>query len=139
MALIKKSELAEKLGVSRPYISKLIREGKLKVIDGLVDENALEVYKTLKEQIFEAKLCNQLIKNDILRMKVKDKESRLIPREHVNEALTRMGKKILDAFSEMIDRVSPIIATTNSDTEVYNLLTNEIRATLTKICENARR
>ena len=29
MALIKKSELADKLGVSRAYISKLIREGKI--------------------------------------------------------------------------------------------------------------
>jgi excisionase family DNA binding protein len=30
MALMKKSELAQKLGVSRAYISKLIKEGKLK-------------------------------------------------------------------------------------------------------------
>ena len=30
MALMKKSELAQKLRVSRAYISKLIKEGKLK-------------------------------------------------------------------------------------------------------------
>lgn len=67
MALMKKSELAQKLGVSRAYISKLIKEGKLKEQGKLVDDESLNRYKSLKEQLLEAKLHNEELKGELLR------------------------------------------------------------------------
>ncbi|MBR1735289.1 MAG: hypothetical protein IJ730_07640, partial [Alphaproteobacteria bacterium] len=79
MALMKKSELAQKLGVSRAYISKLIKEGKLKKQG--VDDESLNRYKSLKDQLLEAKLHNEELKGELLRGRVKESESKYIPRK----------------------------------------------------------
>ena len=81
MALMKKSELAQKLGVSRAYISKLIKEGKLKEHGKLVDDESLNRYKSLKDQLLEAKLHNEELKGELLRSRVKKIESKYIPRK----------------------------------------------------------
>lgn len=64
MALMKKSKLAQKLCVSRAYISKFIREGKLK--EQGVDNESLNRDKSLKDQL-EAKLHNEELKGKLLR------------------------------------------------------------------------
>ena len=135
MALIRKSELADKMGVSRAYISKLIREGKIEVVDGLVDENALQEYTDLKEQLLEVRLQNELLKGDILRIKVKEKESRFISKEEVRATLEHQKQKLWKMSEKLIDKLSPMIANMSSAAKINEIMSREIRDALIKFCE----
>ena len=87
MALMRKVELARKLGVSKAYISKLIKQGRLTDQKGLVDDEPIIQWHDLKEQLLEAKLQNETLKGDLLKATVKEKMSKLIPASAVKECL----------------------------------------------------
>ena len=70
MALMRKVELARKLGVSKAYISKLIKQGRLTDQNGLVDDEPIIQWHDLKEQLLEAKLQNETLKGDLLKATV---------------------------------------------------------------------
>ncbi|MDR1390970.1 MAG: hypothetical protein LBI95_01175 [Holosporales bacterium] len=70
MALIKKTEYARKQGVSRSYVSKLIKQGKIALCDGLIDEDKMTARTDLKRQLLEAKINNEIFKGQILKAKI---------------------------------------------------------------------
>ena len=65
MALMRKVELARKLGVSKAYISKLIKQGRLIDQNGLVDDESIIQWRNLKQQLLAAKLQNEILKGDL--------------------------------------------------------------------------
>ena len=106
MALMKKSELSQKLGVSRAYISKLIKEGKLKEYGKLVDDESLNRYKSLKDQLLEAKLHNEELKGELLRGRVKEIESKYIPRKEAIAVFEERANTVRNAVLKIPDRVA---------------------------------
>ncbi|MCR4555357.1 MAG: hypothetical protein K5766_00900 [Alphaproteobacteria bacterium] len=92
MTLMKKAELARKLGVSKVYISKLIKQGRLVDQNGLVDDEEIIRWRDLKEQLLKVKLQNEILKGDLLRAMVKERMSKLIPASAMKECLERKGK-----------------------------------------------
>ena len=62
MALMRKIELSRKLGVSKAYISKLIKQGRLTDQNGLVDDEPIIRWRNLKEQLLKAKLQNEILR-----------------------------------------------------------------------------
>ena len=138
MALMKKSELAQKLGVSRAYISKLIKEGKLKEHGKLVDDESLNRYKSLKDQLLEAKLHNEELKGELLRSRVKKIESKYIPRKEAIAVFEERANTVRNAVLKIPDRVADAIASMTDIRAINQLLMNEIRATLLQISEGAK-
>ncbi len=135
MTLMRKVELARKLGVSKAYISKLIKQGRLTDQNGLVDDEPIIRWRDLKEQLLEAKLQNEILKGDLLRATVKEKMSKLIPASAVKECLDRKGKQIREAMLQIPTKLSGILARSDKKT-VHRLLSDEIRSTLLRVCEN---
>ena len=136
MALMKKSELAQKLGVSRAYISKLIKEGKLK--EQGVDDESLNRYKSLKDQLLEAKLHNEELKGELLRERVKEIESKYIPRKEAIAVFEERANTVRNAVLKIPDRVADAIALMTDIRAINQLLRDEIRATLFRISEGAK-
>lgn len=101
MALMRKVELARKLGVSKAYISKLIKQGRLIDQNGLVDDESIIQWRNLKEQLFEVKLQNEILKGNLLRATVKERMSKLIPASAMKECLERKGKQIREAMLQI--------------------------------------
>ncbi len=138
MSLMKKSELAQKLGVSRAYISKLIREGKLEVQGNLVDDESLARCKSLKDQLLEARLHNEELKGDLLRSRVKEIESKYIPKKEVLAVFEERMNTVRNAVLKIPDRVADAIASMTDIRAINKLLTDEVRATLLRISEGAK-
>ena len=135
MALMRKVELARKLGVSKAYISKLIKQGRLIDQNGLVDDESIIQWRGLKQQLLEAKLQNEILKGDLLRATVKERMSKLIPASAVKECLERKGKQIREAMLQIPTKLSDTLARKEKRT-IHKLLSDEIRATLFRLCEN---
>ena len=138
MALIKKLELAQKLGVSKACISKLIREGKLKEQGKLIDDESLNRYKNLKDHPLEAKLHNEELKGELLRERVKEIESKYIPRKEAIAVFEERGNTVRNAVLKIPDRVADAIASMTDIRAINQLLMNEVRATLFRISEGAK-
>ena len=135
MALMRKVELARKLGVSKAYISKLIKQGRLTDQNGLVDDEGIIRWRNLKWQLLEAKLQNEILKGDLLRATVKERMSKLIPVSAMKECLKRKGKQIREAMQQIPTKLSDTLARSDERT-IHRLLSDEIRATLLRLCEN---
>ena len=135
MALVRKVELAQKLGVSKAYISKLIKQGRLTDQNGLVDDEGIIRWRNLKWQLLEAKLQNEILKGDLLRATVKERMSKLIPVSAMKECLKRKGKQIREAMQQIPTKLSDTLARSDERT-IHRLLSDEIRATLLRLCEN---
>lgn len=135
MALMKKAELARKLGVSKAYISKLIKQGRLTDQNGLVDDEEIIRWRDLKEQLLKVKLKNEILKGDLLRAIVKERMSKLIPASSMKECLERKGKQIREAMLQIPTKLSDTLARRDERT-IHKLLSDEIRATLLRLCEN---
>lgn len=134
MALIKKVDLAHKLGVSKAYISKLIKDGKLKELDGLVDDKSIIELHDLKQQMLEAKLKNEELKGDLLRLAVKKKLSKYVPASKVRKNWEMKKKELIDAVLQIPTKLSKKLVG-NEEQTIYKLLTDEIRTTLLGLCE----
>ena len=135
MALMRKVELARKLGVSKAYISKLIKQGRLIDQNGLVDDESIIQWRNLKQQLLAAKLQNEILKGDLLRATVKERMSKLIPASAMKECLERKGKQIREAMLQIPTKLSDTLARKEKRT-IHKLLSDEIRATLFRLCEN---
>lgn len=135
MALMKKAELARKLGVSKAYISKLIKQGRLIDQNGLVDDKEIIQWRSLKEQLLKAKLQNEILKGDLLRATVREKMSKLIPASAVKECLERKGKIIREEILKLPGKLCHKIAALGNRDAIHTLLTREIREALLRICE----
>ncbi|MCR4623379.1 MAG: hypothetical protein K5780_01830 [Alphaproteobacteria bacterium] len=138
MSLMKKSELAQRLGVSRAHISKLIRKGKLKERRKLVDDESLNRYKSLKDQLLEEKLHNEELKGKLLRERVKEIESKYIPKKEAIAVFEERANTVRNAMLKIPDRVADAIASMTDISAINKLLTDEVRATLLRISEGAK-
>jgi hypothetical protein len=130
MALIRKSEYARKLGVSRSYVSKLIKQGKIALCDGLIDEDKMTARADLKKQLLEAKINNEIFKGQILKAKIDAILKEYVLAEDVRAAIQAKNRIVRDRLLQIPDRVSSAIASLRDASAIHALLTNEFRNTL---------
>lgn len=148
MALITKSEFARRHGFSKQYVTELIRTGVLQEENGKLEEDDADYALSLKramgrerhaknarkselqELYIKAKLKNEIEKGRILKLEAAEKAQSLIPADQVRETLFRKGRVIRDAFLNLPDRVSSIVATMQDAREIHILLSKEIRTIL---------
>lgn len=155
MSLISQSEWARRQGFSRQYVSKLISEGKVKLINGMISENqantALDIQRNpslpqyrsgessykktenINELFAKARLKNEIERGKLLEAKVKEEIGRLIDAEDVRKTAFAMGRIIRDSILNIPDRVSALIATITDASQIHEILTNELRQVLEEL------
>jgi hypothetical protein len=101
MALIRKSEYACKLGVSRSYVSKLAKQDKIALWNGLIDEDKMNTRADLKKQLLEAKLKNEIFKGQILKAKTDALEREYVSAEDVKKAVQAKNRIIRDTLLQI--------------------------------------
>ncbi|MDR2782092.1 MAG: hypothetical protein LBB21_06625 [Holosporaceae bacterium] len=130
MALISKSEWARRQGFSKSYVSKLIRQGKLSLCNGMIDEDKANAREDLKKQLLKAKLNNEIYKGQIIEAQVNKIAAQYVSAEAVKKVVSARNRVIRDTILKIPDRVSSAIALLKDASEIHFLLTNEIRNTL---------
>lgn len=152
MTYITKSEFARRHGFSKQYVTELIRKGiideeKSGLLNSEKSDQDLFIRRSinqnthkhgsdanrLQELFFQARLQNEIEKGKILKLERAEKEQSLISADKVQETLFRKGRVIRDAFLNLPDRVSSIIATMQDAREIHILLTKEIRTILEEL------
>jgi hypothetical protein len=130
MALISKSEYARRQGFSKSYVSKLIKQGKISVCNGMIDEDKANVRNDLKEQLLEAKLNTEIYKGQILEAQANKIATQYISAEVVKKAVQAKNRIVRDTLLQIPDRVSSAIASLKDASAIHALLMTEIRNTL---------
>jgi hypothetical protein len=155
MALISQSEWARRQGFSRQYVGKLISEGKIKLLDGLIDEAAAnavlksqrdpglplrrngsgtyEKRENMHELLVKTKLKNEIERGKILEARAKTELGQLVSAEVVRNAMFAKGRIIRDGILNVPDRVSSLLATVNDATQIHEILMKELRAVLEEL------
>lgn len=152
MASITKSEFARRHGFSKQYVTELLHEGIIEEeSNGLLDSEKADYdllvkrstrqtirkhdsnNSKLQELFFKARLQNEIEKGKLLKLETAEKEQSLISADKVRETLFKKGRVIRDAFLNLPDRVSSIIATMQDAREIHILLTKEIRIILEEL------
>jgi hypothetical protein len=154
MALISKSAWAKKHGVTKGYVSHLLKQGKIQAVDGLIDEEktdyelsclrnpdlptkrqceVLEDGDSLPVQYLKTKLKNEIERGKLLEAKVKSEMGELISAEKVRQAMFAKGRIIRDGILNVPDRVSSLIATINDASQIHEILMKELREVLEEL------
>lgn len=155
MALITQKEWSKRNGFSPPYVSKLIKKGKIPTVNGLIDEErandimlcivdpnqpAQRKYGTenlknddLHTQFLKIKIKNETEKGKILEAKAKSEIGELISAEEVRNAMFVKGRIVRDGILNVPDRISALLATINDASQIHEILTKELRAVLEEL------
>jgi hypothetical protein len=149
MSLITQSEWARRQGFSKQYVGKLISEGKIKLIDGMIDERSANSVLTrqrdpnlplqrkgggtyeqrddMHDLLVKTKLKNEIERGKLLEAKVKSEMGELISAEKVRNAMFAKGRIIRDGILNVPDRISSLLATINDAAKIHEILTKELR------------
>jgi hypothetical protein len=155
MALIKQSEWARRQGFSKQYVGKLISQGKIKLVDAMIDEksanavlqnqrdpnlpirrNGSSLYEgqsDMHDLLVKTKLKNEIERGKLLEAKVKSETGELISAEKVRQAMFVKGRIIRDGIMNIPDRISSLLANENDAAKIHEILSKEIREALTEL------
>ena len=156
MKLITQSEWARRRGFSRQYVNKLINQGKIRLVDGMIAEDqaqsqitpvnsvinshrdpSLPLYRTcestykntgnINELLARARLKNEIEKGKILEAKAKAEISKLESAEKVRKSAFVKARIVRDKVLDVADRVSETFATIDDSSRIREILEKELR------------
>lgn len=152
MGLITQKEWAKRNGFSPPYVSKLVKKGKIPLVNGLIDEEKVDDIMLcledpgqpaqrkyggvniksddLHRQLLKIKIKNETVKGEMLETRAKTEIAELIPAEEVRKTAFAMGRIIRDGILNVPDRVSALLATIDDASKIHEILTKELRDAL---------
>jgi hypothetical protein len=155
MSLISQTEWAGRQGFSKQYVNKLLKNGKIKLVDGMIDEksanavlqnqrdpnlpirrNGSNSYKNqsdMHDLLVKTKLKNEIERGKLLEAKVKSEIGQLISAEKVRRAMFAKGRIIRDGILNVPDRVSSLIATISDASQIHEILMKELREVLEEL------
>ncbi len=152
MPLITKADWARKHGFSRSYVSKLIRHGKIDVLEnGMLDEfvaNAMlrgskdpdqpirrngERRDDIYELLAKTRLKNEIEKGRLLEAKVKSEIGKLLPIDSVRNAMFAKGRLIRDSLLNIPNRIASVLADETDAGKIHDILLDEIRIVLKEL------
>ncbi len=155
MALISQSEWARRQGFSKQYAAKLIKQGKIHLTDGMIDEytaNAeLEMQRNvdlprqrkghgsyfvrddMHDLLVKTKLKNEIEKGKLIEAEVKEKLGELISMVEVNRVFYAKAKAVRDGILNVPDRISALLASVNDPVEIHKILSKELRQVLEEL------
>lgn len=150
MGFITQAEYARNKGLSKQYISKLVKQGKLQLVDGRIDEESAdeilclsdrgikidddsENTQDLHKRYLKARLKFEENRARILELEREEKEQSLIPVEEVKKTLFTKGRVVRDALLNVPDRVSAELASISDERQIHKILMREITACLEEL------
>jgi hypothetical protein len=155
MSLISQAEWARRQGFSKQYVGKLIAQGKIKLVNGMIDErtaNAVlenqrdpslplrragdgtyEQRNEMHDLLVKTKLKNEIERGKLLEAKVKSEMGELVSAEKVRNAMFAKGRIIRDGMMNIPDRISSLLANENDAAKIHEILSKEIREVLTEL------
>jgi hypothetical protein len=158
MSLITQAEWARRQGFSKQYVGKLIEQGKIKLVDGMIDEksanavlknqrdpnlpirrngsNSYENQSDMHDLLVKTKLKNEIERGKLLEAKVKTEMGQLISAEKVRHAMFAKGRIIRDGILNVPDRVSSLLATISDASQIHEILMKELREVLEELSRN---
>ena len=136
MSLISQSEFARRKGFSRQYVNKLIKKGKIKLINGMIDPRTTLQHKSnegncmttgsIKELLARARLKNEIERGKILEAKAKAEINKLESAEKVKKAAYTKARIVREKVLDVADRVSETLATIDNASQINEILTKEL-------------
>jgi hypothetical protein len=158
MSLISQTEWARRQGFSKQYVGKLVSQGKIKLVDGMIDEksanavlqnqrdpnlpirrngaNSYESQSDMHDLLVKTKLKNEIERGKILEARAKAEIGQLVSLEDVKKVAFARGRVIRDSMLNIPDRISSILATENDASKIHEILTKEIREALEELSRN---
>jgi hypothetical protein len=155
MSLITQSEWARRQGFSKQYVNKLLKSGKIKLVNGMIDEGVANSILTrtrdpnlplqrkgdgtyeqrndMHDLLVKTKLKNEIERGKLLEAKVKSETGELISAEKVRQAMFAKGRIIRDGMMNIPDRISSLLASENDAAKTHEILSREIREVLTEL------
>lgn len=155
MALISQSEWARRQGFSKQYVGKLIKQGKIHLIDGMIDEYTANAELEMRRNVdlprqrknhgsyfiqddmhnllIKTKLKNEIEKGKLIEAEVKEKLGELVSMAEVNRVFYAKAKAVRDGILNVPDRISALLASINDPAEIHKTLTKELRQVLEEL------
>jgi hypothetical protein len=155
MSLISQAEWARRQGFSKQYVNKLLKSGKIKLVNGMIDEGVANSILTrtrdpnlplqrkgggiyeqrddMHDLLVKTKLKNEIERGKLLEAKVKSETGELISAEKVRQAMFAKGRIIRDGMMNIPDRISSLLANENDAAKIHEILSKEIREVLTEL------
>ena len=155
MALISQSEWARRQGFSKQYVGKLIKQGKIHLIDGMIDEYTANAELEMRRNVdlprqrknhgsyfiqddmhnllIKTKLKNEIEKGKLIEAEVKEKLGELVSMTEVNRVFYAKAKAVRDGILNVPDRISALLASINDPAEIHKTLTKELRQVLEEL------
>lgn len=162
MNLMTKAEYAKHRGVSKPAVSKMVRQDRILLTDdGLVDQ---EISDLLLDQFSESPLQNpkpKLPANDLrnnfiermsaaesyaesralltkykaelARLEIEETQGKLLDRSSVESTAFATARRVRDSILNIPDRISSVLAAETDQLEIRKILSDELRKSLEEL------
>lgn len=148
MKLIKQSQWAKKHGFSRQYVSQLVQNGIIQLVDGLVDEEQADAIiasisdperrkktdiKELSTLLLKIRIKNEIERGKLLEARAKAEINELISVKDVKVAAFNKARIIRDSLMNIPDRLASLLASIDDPQKIHEVLLQEIRTALEEL------
>ncbi len=155
MALISQAEWARRQGFSKQYAAKLIKQGKIHLIDGMIDEYTANAELEMRRNIdlprqrkgggsyfvrddmhnllVKTKLKNEIEKGKLIEAEVKEKLGELISVSEVKKVFYAKAKAVREGIMNIPDRLATLLVTIRDPQEMHRVLSQELRQVLEEL------
>jgi hypothetical protein len=156
MELISQAEWARRHGFSRQYANQLVQEGIIPLEDGKINpetadiileaikdpsqpqrrangkpsQKSLSKNTDLPKLLLQTRIKNEIERGKILEARAKAETGELVNAEDVKKAAFTKARVIRDGLLNIPDRMASVMASTNDEQKVHELLSQEIRMVL---------
>ena len=162
MKLLSQSEFARRQGWSRQYVGKLVKSGKIKLVNGKIDpEQAQAAIKAQSEPSSElrakprsgsvlpsaptdsrqavdfvtARTMREAFKAKMVKMEYEEKAGKLTDASKVKADAFRAGRIVRDSLLGIPDRLSDVLAAEEDPVKVRQLLMEELESILHELSQ----
>ena len=158
MALVSQAEFARRQGVSRAYVTKLVKKGIIKLVNKKVDTeqalNSLQINSdpaTLlrsdkqddsqpgKQQgavdFVAARTMREAFRAKLAKLEFEEKSGKLTDASKVQNDAFKAGRIIRDELISIPDRLADVLAAEVDPRQVRQILMEELELTLNRLCK----
>jgi hypothetical protein len=153
--LVSQYEWAKRSGFSKQYANRLVKAGKIRLINGKVDideanatlasiknpsrpENrkGLQSVSDLSTLLLKTRIKNEMEKGKILEAKARTEIGELVPVEEVRISAFNKARIVRDNLLNIPDRVASQLASISDERKIHEILLTEIRTVLETLAED---
>jgi hypothetical protein len=153
--LVSQYEWAKRSGFSKQYANRLVKAGKIRLINGKVDideanatlastknpskpetRKGLQNVTDLSTLLLKTRIKNEMEKGKLLEGKAKAEIGELVSVEEVKTSAFNKARIVRDNLLNIPDRVASQLASISDEKKIHEILLTEIRTVLEALAEN---